>query len=1001
MKKAKLFFSALFVLIGVTLSAQNVTVKGTVKDASTGEAIPFASIQVKGTSTGANTDVNGEYSISVSSRATLIFSSIGYENVEVGVNGRSSIDVALNPDAEALENAIVVGYGSAKKVGNLVGSVATVRSDIVKNAPAASALDNLQGQVAGLSVMNTGGVAGDNSVSMTLHGTGSLGSSSAPLYVIDGIPSSSRTIMAMNANDILSISVLKDASSTSIYGARAANGVIFVTTKSGSYNSTARVTIRSQYGISTLANPYLYESMMSGDELKDFWIRSGIYTAAQIKANYTDKGYSANTKWYQVMQQMNNPQYQNDVTIEGGGAKVAYMISASQFHQRGTTVGNYYDRYTVRSNVQGHPKDWLKVGINLNLNADERQQNGNWGDSDEVANYLSGGLSFLLNPLYPVVDEKTGEFYTPRFPNNTVNPYTYMETYPSVSNTYGLNGAAYIEIEPIKNLKFRSQIGTDTRFFFGNSASIPSSPLRSGTGAKSKSAQMTSNNTITNTIEYSFTIANDHAISVLAGHEGISNWYDYFTASASGQTDDRMLRLNDGTASSRSVSEQMSASKFLSFFGHADYSYQGKYIIDATVRNDASSRFGSNVRNATFWSVGAKWNARNENFVKNTPWLNDLSLKISYGTQGNAEIGNYSHLALIGAATQYNEGNAWVIAQPSNNNLTWEKQALFSVGLSTRLFNFLDLELEFYNRKTSDMLLDVPYAYTTGFSELTANVGGLNNRGIDVTLGIDILKNRDYYLRFNAIFNYNQETVAELFDAAWDEKLGRYRWDMTNYGYSYVQGQRINIYYPIFAGIDPADGAPMWYIPGDDIDVTTKNETTKTFDEDALMQNTGLALHAPINGGFGLEGGWKFLSFRADFSYVLGKTLINNDAYFYGNPVNFAGYNTYKGVSDYWTPSHTNAAWPDWSKGYVMQFDTHLAENASFLRLKSLQIGISLPNKWIEAQKLFNSVRLTFIGRNLFTITNYTGVDPEVDSNLTYGRPGNTKQYLVGLELSF
>jgi len=242
-----------------------------------------------------------------------------------------------------------------------------------------------------------------------------------------------------------------------------------------------------------------------------------------------------------------------------------------------------------------------------------------------------------------------------------------------------------------------------------------------------------------------------------------------------------------------------------------------------------------------------------------------------------------------------------------------------------------------------------------------------------------------------------------LFDAAWDEELGRYRWDMTSYGFSYVQGQRINIYYPIFAGIDPTDGAPTWYVPGPNMDVTTKdpNNVTKNFDEDALMQNTGLALNAPINGGFGLEGGWKFLSFRADFSYVLGKTLINNDAYFYANPYNFSGMNTYKGVSDYWTPYHTDAKWPDWSKGYVMQFDTHLAENASFLRLKSLQVGVSLPNKWKESQKLFDSVRLTFTGRNLFTVTNYTGVDPEVDSNLTYGRPGNSKQYLVGLELSF
>ena len=513
---------------------------------------------------------------------------------------------------------------------------------------------------------------------------------------------------------------------------------------------------------------------------------------------------------------------------------------------------------------------------------------------------------------------------------------------------------------------------------------------------------MISNNTITNTLEYSFNIGSDHAVSVLAGQEGVSNWNDYFYATSSGQIDDRLLRLQDGTAASRTVSESMSASKFLSFFGHADYNYQGKYIFDASIRNDASSRFGANVRHATFWSVGTKWNARNEQFVKNTRWLNDLGFKLSYGTQGNAEIGNYGHLALLGTTTAYDQGNAWVVSQPSNYNLTWEKQSLFTIGANTRLFNFLDLELEYYYRKTTDMLLDVPYAYTTGFSSLTANVGGLSNTGIDITLGIDILKQRDYYLRFNSIFNYNRETVAELFDAAWDEDLQRYRWEMTNYGFAYVQGQPVSFYAPIYAGVDPADGAPMWYIPGDDPDVpTTTNGTTKNFDEDALTQNTGLKYSAPINGGFGLEGGWKFLSFRADFSYVLGKTLINNDMYFYANPINFAGMNTYKGVNDFWTPSNTDAAWPDWTQGHVMQFDTHLYENASFLRLKSLQVGVALPNKWLEAQKLFNTVRLTFTGRNLFTVTKYTGIDPEVDSNLTYGRPGNTKQYLVGLEFSF
>lgn len=1002
MKKAKLFFSALFLLLGVTLSAQNVNIKGTVKDASTGEGIPFAAIQVKGTTTGTATDANGAFSFYAPSNATLIFSSIGYIAEEVAVGGRSSIDVVLKPDADILKDAVVVGYGSAKPVSSLVGTVTTVKSDVVRNAPSASALDNLQGQVAGLNVLTTGGIAGDNAVSLQLHGMGSLGSSTTPLYIIDGIPSSSRTIMAMNPNDILAISVLKDASSTSIYGARAANGVVFVTTKAGSYDTKASVTVRSQYGISTLANPQFYENMMSGDELKDFWIRTGKFTPEQIRINYTDMGYTANTKWYKIFQQLDNPQYQNDVTIEGGGSKVAYLISASQFHQRGTSVGNFYDRYTVRSNVQAHPKDWLKVGINLNLSGDSNQTNGNWNNAafSDAGAYISGGLSYMINPLYPAYD-KDGKLYPIKFPMGTANPYYYMETYPDVMNRYGLNGSTFIEIEPIKHLKLKSQLGTDTMFYFDNYSYLPSSKLRSGTGAKGKTAQMTSNNTITNTIEYGRTIANDHAFSVLVGHEGISNWYDYFSAFSSGQTEDRLLILQQGTQASKSVSEASQASKFLSFFGHADYSYARKYNVDFTVRNDASSRFGKNVRNATFWSVGGRWNISRENFMKNVSWISNASLKASYGTQGNAEIGNYRHLALIGTMTNYNDGNSWAIGQPSNNDLTWEKQALLSIGASARFFDRVDLEVEFYDRTTTNMLMDVPYPYTSGFDELTANVGGLKNTGIDITLGWDIIQRPDAYLRFSTNFNYNKEKVSELFEAAWDEDLNRYRWIMASEGLAYIQGKPVMFYCPIYAGVDPEDGAPMWYVPGDDPDVTTKGETTKTFDEDALSQNTGLQLSEPIVGGFSLRGGWKFLSFAVDFSYVLGKTLINNDRYFYENVNQNATYNKNKMVADYWTPENRNAAYPDWTKGYVMQFDTHLYEDASFLRLKNLQVGVALPNKWLEAQKVFDSIKLTFTGRNLLTFTNYTGVDPEIAGNLTYGRVGNSKQYLVGLEFTF
>ncbi|MBQ6577748.1 MAG: SusC/RagA family TonB-linked outer membrane protein, partial [Bacteroidales bacterium] len=230
-----------------------------------------------------------------------------------------------------------------------------------------------------------------------------------------------------------------------------------------------------------------------------------------------------------------------------------------------------------------------------------------------------------------------------------------------------------------------------------------------------------------------------------------------------------------------------------------------------------------------------------------------------------------------------------------------------------------------------------------------------------------------------------------------------YRWEMPSYGMAYVQGMPIMFYAPIYAGIDPEDGAPMWYVPGDDPDKVTKdpNNVTKTFDEDALIQNTGMTYDAPINGGFGIEAGWKIFSLRADFSFVLKKYLMNNDMYFYANPANFAGYNTYRGVSDFWTPEHRDAKYPDWSKGHILQFDTHLYENASFLRLKNLQFGIDLPNKWIESQNVFKKVKFTFTGRNLLTFTKFTGIDPEVDSNLSMGIVGNSKQFLFGVELGF
>lgn len=982
-------------IMGIGLATTQVKVTGVVSS-DDGESIVGASVLVRGTKIGSITDVNGHFSLGhvPESAKTLVVSFIGMDTKTIQLVRNKEMKIVLHSSSTQLNELVVVGYGSARKVGTVVGSLSTVSSEKLKNAPSSSALDALQGQVSGLSVLTSSGTAGDDAVSMSLHGTGSLGASSTPLYIIDGIPSSSRTIMAMNPNDIKSITVLKDASATSIYGSRASNGVIYVITKNGSFNSKATVTYRTQYGVSTLADKSLYENMMNGTELKDFWTRTGIRTAASIKSSYTDQGYDANTKWYNYFQQYNNPQTQNDITIEGGGDKVSYLISASQFHQRGTAIGNYYNRYTLRSNIDARPLTWLKTGVNLNLSDDSRQRNSNWGDSSNMSNYTSGGLSYLLNPLLPAVD-KNGNEYPDKFPGQSrYNPHYSMAKNPDEYNRYGVVGNVYVEIKPIQNLSIMSRLGTDFSITLDNWKSYPSYIPNNGIGNRGKSTDNTYSNTITNTIEYKFSLNKKNRFTILAGQEGVLNNYSYYYATSSGQTDDRLMNLQNGTQSTYSENETSSKSKFLSFFGRMDYSLSDKYFFDASIRNDACSRFGKNNRNATFWALGVMWKIKKETFLQDLKWLNDLNLKVSYGTQGNASIGDYNSLALLGTTTDYATSSSWIMTQPSNNNLTWEKQKLLTLALNTRLLNIIDVDLEYYVRKTSSMLMDVPYPYTTGFSSETSNVGALQNKGIDLTLGVNILKGKDYYLNFNTVFNYNSSKIIKLFD-------GRQRWEIANTEVAYVVGKPVMYYTPIYAGVNKSDGLPQWYAPGDDVDKTTKGRTTEDFDSNTLTQNTGKKRYAPINGGFGFTAGWKGLSVACDFSYVLGKYIINNDAYFYENPSLMSSFTTSKDCANYWTSTNTNAKYPDWSQGVAMQFDSHLLENASFLRLKNLQVGYDFPKSLLDFQNVVKGIKITLTGRNLLTVTHYGGIDPEVDSNLTYGVQGNSKQFMLGGEFTF
>ncbi|MBE0673549.1 MAG: TonB-dependent receptor, partial [Bacteroidales bacterium] len=432
---------------------------------------------------------------------------------------------------------------------------------------------------------------------------------------------------------------------------------------------------------------------------------------------------------------------------------------------------------------------------------------------------------------------------------------------------------------------------------------------------------------------------------------------------------------------------------FLSYFGRLDYGFGEKYFVDLSLRQDGSSRFGKNKQKAVFYAVGGMWNIKKESFMENIPFISTLNFNASIGTSGNSEIGDYQHLALVGTNT-YDAATGWSISTPGNPDLSWESQTKATVGLRFSLLNSkYRFKFEFYDRTTNNMLISVPYPYTSGFNSITSNVGTLKNTGLDIEIDFDIVKTKNLYVTPYVNFNYNKNEVTELFQ-------GKDYWIIPNTGVCWAVGQPVSYFYPLFAGIDPDDGSPMWYVPGENIVETTKETTSKTFSTAALEQNIGLPRHPPMTGGFGLNAGYKGFAIQADFAFALKKYMINNDRYFYENPSVFSGFNQSTRVLDYWKQAGDESLFPRYGVQFT-QFDSRLVEDASFLRMKNLSASYTVPSNLIDKTGFFTGARVYFAGRNLLTFTKYMGPDPEVDSNIGLGTNPNTKQFTFGIEFTF
>ncbi len=973
-----LLLTCLFIGIGL-VTAQVTKVTGTVISEEDGLPVVGASILVKGTAVGTVTDMDGKFQLPnvPSSAKTLVISFIGMQSQELPI--KQTMNVILKPDTETLEEVVVLGYGSGKKIGSIVGSVAKVNSEKLSAKPVANAMDALQGQVSGLQVYTSSGEPGSSSSSY-IRGVGSLTADNEPLYVLDGTPVSSSVMVMMNPNDFESVTVLKDASATSIYGSRAANGVIYITTKRGKIGEKAVITASGNYGTARLARRV--SNPMNSTELLNYQLSHGI-----IKQETYDKYINSgiDTNWEDYFFKDDAPTYQANLSIQGGSNKTMYYVSGSYYFQDGITPRSEYNRYTFRSNLESRPTDWLRFGANFGATYDEQQTSL---FTYQGSNNLNGGIfGTILNPTYynPYGEDGSKLDVIPGL--NRYSPYYLSDKQPSSSNTAQLDGTAFIQLNPIEGLTIRSQFGIEAYDFRQTSKRLASHPNATQGGYTYEAFRRNAKLTITNTAEYNFKIKDIHDFTILIGQEGIKNDYQRFGSETTGQSDDRLSMLEAGTAATLLGADEndLYTYQFLSFFGRINYALNDKYFADFSIRNDASSRFGKDNRNAIFMSGGLMWNMKKESFLEDVNFLSDLKLKASIGTTGNSSIGNYDHLALVGT-NLYNAQGGWKINTPGNGDLGWEKQTLANIGIEASFWNKYRIELTYYNKKTSNMLMDVPVPYTSGFSSITQNVGSMTNSGVEIAVSLDLLKTKDWFVGFNMNYAYNKNKITELF-------YGYDEWAMPNYLVSYNVGEPVQYYMAEWAGVDPADGQQMWYIPG------TDGETTKEYDEERLQQATGKKRYAPHNGGFGLNVSWKGLSLNADFAWVLGKYMVNNDYYFAANPYNFAGYNQSKDVLNEWKEPGDITDIPAY--GNVMQFDTHLLENASFLRLKNISLSYTLPKNWLLPTKVIQGVRIMATARNLFTITNYKGADPELDTNLTYGAYPNTKQFTIGAELTF
>ncbi len=1003
-----------------------INITGTVTSGEDGEGLPGVNVLVKGTTTGTVTNIDGNYRIEVpDTESVLVFSSIGFLTEEIVVGNQTEINVVMLPDIKSLEEIVVVGYGTQKK-SNLTGAVSSIKANEIQQTPITSIDQGLVGRASGVMVTQTSGMPGAVA-SIRIRGSSSLQGGNEPLYVIDGFPvyngsgfgntggnAQMSGLSTINPADIESIEILKDASATAIYGARAANGVVLITTKSGK-EGRDQITFDAYYG--------------SQSVVRQIDVMNALQYAELANEAYTNDGLDPiydNAKMAELRENPKGTDWQDEVfrtapiqnyqlTFSGGDKKTNYSISGNYFDQQGIIRNSGFKRYSGRINVSRNVLDNFKIGTSLNVS--RTNSNAVRTDAGGTGGVVTTAMKF--NPVQPVYENEALGEYTPVNTPGIIlaNPVATANEQVRESTMLRLLGNIYGEWEFVQGLTAKVSFGTDlvnTKF----DTFTPSSIFESGGVAEATvRGGYTTNWLNENTLRWDKEIIQGHSISVLGGITFQQNIFEDLEASSQAYVNNV---LEENALGSGAIYNQPSSSatewSLVSYLGRINYNINEKYLLSFNSRIDGSSRFGANNKYAFFPSGAVAWRLIEEDFIKDMNLFSNLKARVSYGVTGNQEIGLYESLPTL-TNTTYTFGRSLVTGfypnKIPNPDLRWEKTSQFDVGLD---FGFWDERLRFttdyYLKNTTDLIYDVAVPYVSGFSSSLQNIGSLQNQGLELSIESDIFTKGDF--RWTSAFNisFNRNKITELGGEDYKDVGGGDGHLKTGSVHRLIVGEPIGLFYGyVFDGIfqdqaalDAGPKSPTNWIGGRRyVDFGGPNgepdgEVNATYDRTVIGDP-----NPDFFGGFTNTFFYKGFELNLFMQYSYGNDIFNYNAIELELPS--GGQNVYADLVNRWTPENPSDVYPVATTNRSAVFSDAYIEDGSYLKVKTLTLAYTFPQ--LNSQKI-SGLKLYLTAQNLLTFTEYSGYDPEVSyrgaTNLELGEDfggyPQSRTFMVGAKLN-